>query len=185
MPSTSSVPPLLSGLWGEALAVMRLREAGFDVDWQGGLTVGKDLVASRDGHSWYVQVKATTRSHGWIAWSGNGDRARLLDETARDRGATGAFFVLVKIVEPGHAGFNLDEGVLSIRTPAEYDIVGVTAIEFADEVDSAREWYSSQPRKRAGRNGEKVGDLLPADGLRYPIETSDYPDLSDFVKTLP
>lgn len=185
MPPTSSVPPLLSGLWGEALAVMRLRAAGFDVEWQGGLTVGKDLLASRGGHAWHVQVKATTKPQGWIAWSGNGDRARRLEETARERGASGAIFILVKVVEPGDTGFDLERGVLSISTPRTYDIVGVSAVEFADDVDRERAWYSSQPRKRAGRNGEQVGDLLPADGLRYPVGTSDYPELDEFVKQLP
>jgi hypothetical protein len=180
-----AAPRSLSGLWGEALTVAELRRIGFDVEWEGGLTVGKDLIAIRSGKTWHVQVKTTQKPNGWIAWAKNGQPARDFDERARAAGASGAFYVLVQIWTQGTSEFDLDSLVLTITAPPDAKLVGLTAYKFADDVDTERIRYSKDERIRVGRNGESIGSLHREDGVIYPIGTGNYPYLHEFAATLP
>lgn len=134
--------------------------------------------------TWEVQVKATSASHGGIAWRKPGDKASDWAKAARDRGATDAFFVFAQINEPGTYNFDLTKGRLIIDTPKKYALVAATADQFAHDVDQSRDTYRQTERKRGGRNGEKVGDFLSAENLQYPVTTGEYPPLADFIKTL-
>jgi len=183
MAQINAAPSGLSGLWGEALAVAELRRIGFEVDWQGGLTAGKDFIARRSGEVWHVQVKTTQKKDGAIAWGKTGQPARDLDARARSTGATGAFFILVQIWTVGTSEFNLDTQVLTITAPPDAKLVGLTAAKFADDVDAARAGYATTPRTRIGRNGEAIGTLHQESGLLYPLHTGSYPYLWEFTET--
>ncbi|WP_461170742.1 hypothetical protein [Arthrobacter sp. Z1-15] len=181
---SAMVPKSLSGLWGEALVVKELREHGFSVRWDGGLTHGHDLVAERDGNWWLVQVKTTQNKKGWIAWGKDGSSALALDEKARNAGGAGAFYVLVQIHDQGEHSFDLDAGVLTIKIPTNAALVALSAAQLAESVDGERTVYGQTPRSRTGRNGEAVGTLHSADGLLYPLATQDHPYLHEFAATL-
>lgn len=184
MAKTVAAPRSLSGLWGEALTVRELRRHDFEVDWKGGLTAGKDLVVSRGGQEWFVQVKSTQKANGRIAWGRPGQPARDLDARAQSAGAAGAFFVLVQLWTLGDSRFDLDTGVLTITEPPDAKLVGLSALKFADDVDSERARYAATTRGRVGRKGEAKGTLHREDGVIYPLSTGDYPYLSEYVETL-
>lgn len=183
-PKNAKAPKFLSGLWGEALVVRELRELGFTVKWDGGLTHGHDLTAERDGNWWLVQVKTTQNKKGWVAWGKNGSSALALDEKARKAGGAGAFYVLVQIHDQGDHEFDIDAGVLTIKMPANAALVALSAKQLAEAVDRERAIYGQTPRSRTGRNGEEVGTLLSPDGLLYPLATQDHPYLHEFAATL-
>ncbi|TIH29824.1 hypothetical protein [Subtercola vilae] len=185
MSRLAAAPKQLSGLWGEALTVKALRDLGFEVEWQGGLTTGKDLIASRGGAVWHVQVKSTQKPNGWVAWTGDGTRARELDARAKATGAAGAFYVLVQIWTPGEANFDLESGQLTISAPPDAVLVALGAEKFAGDVDAERKSYAETKRVRVGRAGEAIGTFHREDGVIYPLRTGDYSYLTEFAANLP
>lgn len=184
MVSSIAAPKSLSGLWGEALTVKSLRHAGFDVDWEGGLKVGRDLVATRHERTWHVQVKTTQKPNGWVAWARNGQAAYDLDSRAKASGTTGAFYVTVQIDEAGAHTFDLDKGLLSIHLPTAVRLTALTAQEWGDDVNEERKNYATRRRVRVGRLGEAIGEFHREDGVIYPLRSYDYPSLTEFVANL-
>lgn len=185
MPRHVAAPKSLSGLWGEALTVKALGDLGFEVEWQGGLTPGKDLIASRGEAVWHVQVKSTQKPNGWVAWARDGSQAREFDARAKASGAAGAFYVLVQIWTPGEANFDLESGQLTITAPPDAALVALSAETFARDVDAERKSYATTRRVRVGRGGEAIGTLHREDGVIYPLRTGNYPSLTEFVANLP
>jgi hypothetical protein len=61
--------------------------------------------------------------------------------------------------------------------PEDARVTVAAPSEFADAVDGARLEYASGTRQRRGRNGEEVGDKLPADGLQYPAYATEFTPL--------
>jgi hypothetical protein len=176
----TSVPATVTGLWGEALVVRTLRGLGCSVDWEGGLTKGRDLRARYGDRRFHVQVKCSTVEDGRVAWRGSGDRAREWAESVENLGEGPAIFALVHLASPSQATFDLKRGVLTVLLPPEYSVTVIRAAEFADDVDAARREYGSRLRKVRGRNGEEVGSLLSPDGLGYPVRVVDYPALNEY-----
>lgn len=184
MSRLAAAPKQLSGLWGEALTVKALRDLGFEVEWQGGLTPGKDLIASRGGAVWHVQVKSTQKPNGWVAWTRDGTPAREFDARAKATGAAGAFYVLVQIWTPGEANFDLESGHLTITAPPDAVLVALGAETFAGDVDAERKSHAEIKRVRVGRAGEAIGTFHREDGVIYSPSTGDYPYLTEFAANL-
>ncbi|NMN99867.1 hypothetical protein HH308_01390 [Gordonia sp. TBRC 11910] len=173
------VPSTVTGLWGEAIVVQDLRNQGWRVDWDGGLTRGRDLRATLGDRTVHVQVKTTTSGDGRIAWAADGARARDWSASVEIEGAQ-AIYALVYLPDAADVDFDLESGVMTIQLPRNHKVAFVPAEQFADDVDVARAEYGSRVRKVRGRNGEAVGTPLSPDGLRYPVCAFDY----DFGRAL-
>ncbi len=172
-------PSTVTGLWGEAIVIRELRNQGWRVDWDGGLTRGRDLRAARGERTVHVQVKTTTSHDGRIAWTGDGARARDWSASVESEGAQ-AIYALVYLPDAADVDFDLESGVMTVQLPRNHNLAFVPAEQFADDVDLARAEYGSRLRKVRGRNGEAVGTPLSPNGLRYPVFASDY----DFGRAL-
>lgn len=171
-----STPRTLTGLWGEYAVVLALQSAGYDVEWEGGLTHGRDLTAERRERRVWVQVKTSTVPDGRISWSGPGGRARAWADHVTAVGAE-PWFALVHFPTPAEVFLQPESRSLTVAMPHDVLVTAVRARQFADDVDAAREEYGRRIRQRPGRNGEQVGARLTPDGLRYPVLASDYPVL--------
>ena len=182
---TIAVPNSVVGLWGEALAVKALRREGFDIhSWDGDFTPNRDLIVGREGRRWPVQVRTTRKSTGAIKFEGPGQRARDWQAEAIATGASGAFYIFVQITTPGRSALDLERGLITIAIPEDAVLVAVSAASLADDVDACRRTYGLTPRQRAGKHGERTGDLLPESGAIFPVHTGQYPYLEDFLQTL-
>jgi hypothetical protein len=166
------VPGSVTGLWGEASVVLSLKATGWAVEWDGGMTAGRDLRAGGPrGQLVHVQVKTSTAVDGRISWKKEGEPARAWAANVSKVGAV-PLYAFVHFDSPATMEFDLDKRTLTIAIPESYLITATSPAAFADDVDAARIDYGSRLRQRRGRNGEAVGQHLSPDGLQYPVMAS-------------
>jgi len=182
-PKLESVPRTLTGMWGEFAVVLHLREAGYEVDWDGGMTANHDLRAvAPGGAAMHFQIKTTTEDNGKIAAPKAGE---IVKAWARDLRDTGVVPVYVFVHFVGHASCTLDDGTktLTVTMPDEYVITACAPEELADLQAVRRTAYGQKRRQRDDRWG-KAGDFLPETGLRYPVHSTDFEPLEDVLSAL-
>lgn len=180
----AKVPTSLTGIWGEAAAVLALRAAGCTVEWDGGMTAGRDLRATTStGRVLHAQVKTSTANDGRIAWKKPGQPA--LDwgdsvEAERFR----PLYVFVHFPSLATASVDLTARTLTVQMPENYRVTATSPARFAADVDRERNAYSQRIRQRDDRYG-RAGDKLPPDGLQYPVTAGQYDDLREVLLNLP
>lgn len=180
----ATVPTSLTGIWGEAAAVLALRAAGCSVQWDGGMTAGRDLRATTaTGRSLHAQVKTSTVVDGRIAWKKWGQPALDWGDSVEAEGFI-PLYVFVHFPSLATASVDLTARTLTVQMPEDYRVTAASPARFAADVDAERTAYGQRIRQRDDRYG-RAGDPLPPHGLQYPVTADQYDDLREVLQDLP
>ena len=130
----ASVSTSITGLRGEAAAVLTLRSTGCTVEWDGGMTRGGDMRASSpSGIPLHLQVETSPAVDGRIAWKKEGQPARDWATLVEQHGVT-PLYVFVHFLTPAAASVDLEARSLTVTMPSNFLVTATTAAQFADDV---------------------------------------------------